>query len=170
MRQVHLANLPEAVTQQNIVFIFDHPDWHLRMEILTTLLGKSKIPSHYDCSTFPSMKRVEESCTLEELQKKRYPAYVTDYDIAQCEALWKWIQPLLSHLDSLQSCGKGDLLRFLQSLLKPTVPPFLRDDKDYAYVNCYLYIGGKGTGTPLHYVRFVFGIAKDTRIVTPDDS
>jgi len=91
---------------------------------------------------------MDEAKTLQQLHKLKYKFYVQDYPITQCKPLANFLRPILALLQQLQSLGAWDLLLFLEE----THNPFPEDQRPFGYVNCYLYYGLKGTGTPLHYV------------------
>jgi len=106
------------------------------------------ITSHQNCTEFPATQQ-KEKLTFEELLKRQtqYPVYLQDFNVDRCPALQKFANTILSVLQQLLD---GDLLPFHRK--KPNHPFFLKDRRTYTYINRYLYFGGEGTGTPLHWV------------------
>jgi len=164
--QIPLEELSDAaLTQQNTVYIFSNTHWRLSMTELEKMMSTSRIRSHYNCALFPTKSLVKKADTLPTILKKPYPAYVSDYDIRECKSLEAWINNALSVLGVLQPEGVLNLLRILWDTHRPMNPLFASDTKDYSYVNLYLYVGNKGTGTAIHDVSVVPPFLK-TKVVT----
>jgi len=161
---VEISELQTAILDEpSTVLRFSHPSWLLPVQArkngnsLTKFMRDAIIPNHQNCNTFPATIVSQPMKLTEFIQcQKKYPAYIQDYEIKRCKPLQNFTNTVLRVIEWLLN---ENLLSILD--VPPDHPVIKKNKRVYTYINRYLYFGGEGTGTPLHWVCILFCRAKN---------